>query len=66
MEYSELSGAAGSRVTTFIVRMAKGDVVVGSTDYNSLFAVACLLFFITLSMNVLAQRIIRRYRQVYQ
>jgi phosphate transport system permease protein len=53
-------------MTSFIVRFAEGDVVHGSTDYNSLFAVAGALFVMTLLMNVAAQRILRRYRQVYQ
>ncbi|MCI0378605.1 MAG: phosphate ABC transporter permease subunit PstC [Gemmataceae bacterium] len=53
-------------MTSFIVRIAKGDVQHGSTDFNSLFAVACFLFFITLSMNILAQKVLRKYRQVYQ
>lgn len=53
-------------MTSFIVRFAEGDVEHGSTDYNSLFAVAGTLFVMTLLMNVAAQRILRRYRQVYQ
>lgn len=53
-------------MTSFIAQIAQGDVVVGSTDYNSLFAVAAVLFFMTLFMNVLAQMVLRRYRMVYQ
>jgi phosphate transport system permease protein len=53
-------------MTSFIVRIAQGDVQHGSTDYNSLFAVAGTLFVLTLSMNVVAQWILARYRQVYQ
>lgn len=53
-------------MTSFIAQIAQGDVVVGSTDYNSLFAVAAVLFFLTLAMNVLAQWVLRRYRMVYQ
>lgn len=53
-------------MTSFIVRIAKGDVQHGSTDFNSLFAVAGLLFFMTLLMNLTANRVLRRYRQVYQ
>jgi phosphate transport system permease protein len=53
-------------MTSFIVRIAKGDVQHGSTDFNSLFAVGALLFFMTLGMNFFAQRVLRRYRQVYQ
>jgi phosphate transport system permease protein len=53
-------------MTSFIVGKAKGDVQHGTTDFNSLFAVAGLLFFITLFMNVVGQKVLRRYRQVYQ
>ncbi len=53
-------------MTSFIVRMAKGDVPHGTTDFNSLFAVAAVLFFLTLGLNVVARRVLRRYRQVYQ
>jgi phosphate transport system permease protein len=53
-------------MTSFIVRISGGDVQHGSTDFNSLFAVAGTLFFMTLVMNVFAQWILRRYRQVYQ
>lgn len=53
-------------MTGFIVHMSKGDVPYGTNDFNSLFAVACLLFFITLAMNIFAQKFLRRYRQVYR
>jgi phosphate transport system permease protein len=53
-------------MTSFIVRIAKGDVQWGTTDFNSLFAVAAMLFFMTLLMNIVAQRVLRKYRQVYQ
>lgn len=53
-------------MTSFIVRIAKGDVQHGSTDFNSLFAVAAVLFFMTLLMNIIGQKVLRRYRQVYQ
>jgi phosphate transport system permease protein len=53
-------------MTSFIVRIAKGDVEHGTTDFNSLFAVAGALFVMTLVMNIAARRVLRRYRQVYQ
>jgi phosphate transport system permease protein len=62
--FNPLEGFA--TMTSFIVRIAKGDVRVGSTDYNSLFAVAAVLFFMTLGMNVIAQKVLKRYRMVYQ
>jgi len=53
-------------MTSFIATIAKGDVEHHSTDFNSLFAVGGALFFMTLGMNICAQWILRRYRQVYQ
>jgi phosphate transport system permease protein len=53
-------------MTGFIVHIAKGDQPHGTTAFNSLFAVAALLFFMTLFMNIIAQRVLQRYRQVYQ
>lgn len=53
-------------MTAFIVRIAKGDVVHGSTDFNGLFAVGLTLFIMTLGMNVIAQWVSSRYRMVYQ
>jgi phosphate transport system permease protein len=53
-------------MTSFIVHRAKGEVEHFSTDFNSLFAVAGVLFFLTLAMNVIAQKVLKRYRQVYQ
>lgn len=53
-------------MTSFIVRIAQGDVQHGSTDFNSLFAVAGTLFVVTLSMNVFSNWVLARYRQVYQ
>jgi phosphate transport system permease protein len=57
---------AAVTITSFIVRIAKGDVVYGSSDFNSLFAVGGALFFMTLGMNLAAGRVLRRYRQVYR
>jgi phosphate transport system permease protein len=59
-----LKGAA--TMTGFIARISLGDVQHGSTDFNSLFAVAGTLFLMTLSMNVFAQWMLKRFRQVYQ
>jgi phosphate transport system permease protein len=53
-------------MTSFIVRAAGDDVPSDTTYFYSLFAVAGLLFCLTLGMNIVAQAFIRRYRQVYQ
>ena len=53
-------------MTAYIVAVFSGDVVYGSIEYLSLFAVGLLLFVITLGMNVLSQWISARFREEYQ
>jgi phosphate transport system permease protein len=53
-------------MTSFIARVAQGDTPQGTSVFASMFAVATLLFVMTLGMNIFAQMILRRYRQVYQ
>ncbi len=53
-------------MTSFIVNMMKGDTPVGTIEYQSLYAVALMLFLMTLTMNYVSQWILRRYREAYQ
>ena len=53
-------------MTAFIVQLSMGDTPHGTIEYQSIFAVGLLLFAITLVMNVLANRVLRRYREVYE
>lgn len=53
-------------MTGHIVRISGGDLSYDSIDYNSLFALGLVLFFFTLSLNVISQRIVRRFREVYE
>lgn len=53
-------------MTGHIVRISGGDLSYDSIDYNSIFAIGLFLFFITLGLNVLSQRIVRRFREVYE
>jgi phosphate transport system permease protein len=53
-------------MTAFIVNKLQGDAQVDTLEYHSLYAVAMALFVVTLGMNVLAQFVLRRYRNVYQ
>ncbi len=53
-------------MTAFIVQVSLGDTPQGSVVYRSLFAVGMTLFLITLSMNVLSQRILSRFREAYE
>ena len=52
-------------MTAFIVQVGKGDVSQLSIQYKSLFAVGLVLFLITLSMNIIAHRIVRQYQERY-
>ena len=53
-------------MTGHIVRISGGDLSYDSIDYNSLFAIAILLFLFTLTLNVISQRIVRKYRRKYE
>ncbi len=53
-------------ITGHIVRISGGDLSYDSIDYNSIFALGLLLFLITLTLNIISQRIVRRYREVYE
>ena len=53
-------------MTTFIAATGKGDVPTGSTGYKTIFAVGAALFVLTLMMNAISIRFVRRYRQVYE
>lgn len=53
-------------MTAFIVDVMQGEVVTGSTLEKSLYAVALVLFVITMVMNLISQWVLSRYREVYQ
>lgn len=57
---------AAETMTGHIVRISGGDLSYDSIDYSSIFAIGLMLFFITLGLNVLSQRIVRRFREVYE
>jgi phosphate transport system permease protein len=52
-------------MTAYIVQVSLGDTPSGGIAYQTLFAVAMLLFFITLLINVISQWILGRFREVY-
>lgn len=52
-------------MTGFIANAALGDARVGSIGYGALFAVGLLLFAITLVINFISIRLVRRYREAY-
>jgi phosphate transport system permease protein len=53
-------------MTGHIVRISGGDLSYNSVDYNSLFAVGLMLFLITLVLNIISNRIVLRYREIYE
>ena len=53
-------------MTSYIATTATGDVATGTNDYKSIFAVGALLFVMTLIMNLISIRLVRRYREVYE
>jgi phosphate transport system permease protein len=53
-------------MTSYIGATAKGDLATGSIQYKTVFAVGMFLFVITLVMNMISIRFVRRYRQVYE
>ena len=53
-------------ITGHIVRISGGDLSYDSIDYNSLFALGLFLFFITLTLNMISQAIVRHFREVYE
>ena len=53
-------------MTAFIGATGKGDVPTGSTGYKAIFAVGFALFLMTLILNTISIRFVRRYRQVYE
>ncbi len=53
-------------MTAFIAQAASGDQPTGSLGYNTLFAVGALLFVLTLLVNVVSIRLVRRFREVYE
>ena len=55
----------GQTMTGFIANAALGDSRVGSIEYNTLFAVGLLLFVITLIINFISIRVVRRFREAY-
>ena len=57
---------AAETMTGHIVRISGGDLSYNSIDYNSLFAIGLVLFVMTLFLNILSQRVVRKFREVYE
>jgi phosphate transport system permease protein len=59
-------GQSMETLTAFIGATAKGDAATGSIAYKTIFAVGMTLFVITLVLNIVSIRFVRKYRQVYE
>jgi phosphate transport system permease protein len=57
---------AVATMTAFIAATGAGDVPTGSLEYRTIFAVGATLFVLTLVMNVVSIRLVRRYQEVYE
>jgi phosphate transport system permease protein len=53
-------------ITAFIGATGNGDVPTGSIEYKTIFAVGLTLFVMTLIMNLISIRLVRKYREVYE
>ena len=53
-------------MTSYIVQVSLGDTPAGTIEYQTIFAVGITLFLITMTINLLSQRILRRFREVYE
>ena len=53
-------------MTAYIGVTATGDIATGTIEYDTVFAVGLLLFAITMVMNLISVRMVRKYREVYE
>ncbi len=53
-------------MTAYIVQVSQGDAPAGSIEFKTIFAVALLLFVITLVMNLISQFVVSRFREEYE
>jgi len=53
-------------MSAFIAATGAGDVPTGSIEYKTIFAVGATLFAMTLVVNAVAIRLVRKYREAYE
>lgn len=53
-------------MTGYMVRISGGDLSYDSVDYQSIFAIGLVVFLMTLVLNLISQRIVRRFREAYE
>ena len=52
-------------MTAYIVQVSQGETPFGSIEFKTIFAVALVLFLITLLMNILGHWLVKRIREAY-
>ncbi len=52
-------------MTGYIVQVSLGDTPAGTTEYQTVFAVGLVLFLMTLVMNIVSQKVKRRFKEKY-
>ena len=52
-------------MTAYIVQVSKGDTPTGTLEYRTIFAVGMVLFLMTFLLNLLSDRLRRRFREEY-
>lgn len=57
---------AAETMTAHIARISGGDLSYNSIDYNSLFAIALMLFLVTLVLNLISQWFVAKFREQYE
>jgi len=53
-------------MAAFIASTSRGDIPTGSIEYETIFVVGMTLFLLTLALNIMSIRLVRKYRQVYE
>lgn len=53
-------------MTAFIVQVSLGETPYGSIEYRTIFAVGLTLFAMTLTMNIVSNMVLKRFREVYE
>jgi len=59
-------GVGMQTMTGFIGSAGSGDLATGTIGYKTIFAVGAYLFVITLILNIISIRVVRKFRQVYE
>ena len=57
---------AAETMTGHIARISGGDLSYNTIDYTSLFAIALMLFLVTLVLKLISQWVVNRFRERYE